>query len=129
MKNNNLKKNLKKYLHDIKKSLPLKYKYRRTMIQNLSNGIEEYCSETENVTMDMIYHEFGTVEQVTDSLMNEIPTEQIIKHFRLKHFIIYTLICAVILATGYCVTLRYFIHHMPAKIEIELKEIPNNENK
>lgn len=129
MKNNNLKKNLKKYLHDIKKSLPLKYKYRRTMVQNLSNGIEEYCSETENVTMDMIYHEFGTVEQVTDSLMNEIPTEQIIKHFRLKRFITYFLILFLILLSVHCIFLYYDIVHMPTQIEIDLKKITSQEIK
>lgn len=123
------KKSIQQYLRSIKKGLPLTYRKRREIIQRLSNGVYEYCSETEHVTMDMIYHEFGTVEEATDSLISEISSEYIIKHFRLKRFIIYSLICVIILATGYCVSLKYFIHHMPTKIEIELQEIPNNENK
>ena len=121
-----MKKSVQKYLRNIQKALPLTYGKRKEIMRRFSQGVYEYCSETENITMDMVYHEFGTVEEVVDSLMSEIVSEYVVKHFRLRRFVIYFLICVMILNTGYCVTLKYFIHYMPVEIQAELEDISKN---
>lgn len=130
MNRNPMKKSVRKYLHNIKKSLPLTCKKRREIVKRFSQGVYEYCQETEGVTIDMVYHEFGTAEEAVDSLMSEMPSKDIVKHFRLKRFAMYFLTCVIILLIGYNIAFRLMVHYyMPTKIEVELKEIPNEQNK
>jgi len=124
-----MKKSVQKYLRNIQKALPLTYKKRKEIMRRFSQGVYEYCSETENITMDMVYHEFGTVEEVRDSLLSEIPSNYVIKHFQIKRFITCFLTFIVILLIGYGIFLRYDIYQIPNHIEVKLGESLSNENK
>lgn len=124
-----MKKSVQKYLRNIQKALPLTYKKRKEIMRRFSQGVYEYCSETENITMDMVYHEFGTVEEVRDSLLSEIPLRYVTKRFQIKRFVTCFLVFIVILLIGYGLFLRYNIYQMPVRIEVEVEKLLNNKNK
>jgi hypothetical protein len=129
MTEKHMAKDIKKYLRDIKKALPVSYKKRQEIMHHFSNGIYEYCFETENITIEQIYQEFGTVQEAVTSLVCEIPSEYITTHFQLKRFVTKFLVCVFICSTiiliWYTIQQKNFIKNMPTTIEIELKELPN----
>lgn len=125
MNQNNIPKNIKKYLRAINRALPLTHKKRKNVMTHFSKGVWEYYAEQPDMTIEDIYQEFGTVEEVVESLMEEIPSEYVIQHMKLKRILMYILICTVICITGYMIFIHIRAKYISVQeIEVELNEYP-----
>lgn len=91
MSSNNPKKEIQKYLRSIKNALPVTYRKRTALMEHFSKGVWEYCLENEGTTMYDIYCEFGTVDEVAEALMNEISSENIVRHMKEKKILVFSL--------------------------------------
>ena len=120
MNQNNTTKSIKKYLRTINKTLPLTRKKRKDVMTHFSKGVWEYYAEQPDMTMENIYQEFGTVEEVVDSLIAEIPSEYIIKNIHTKRIAITILIGIIIALVIYSIVYRIQVYYsVPTEVEIE----------
>lgn len=74
----------KQYLHEIRKSLPISRKHVSRLMDIFQKGVYEYSSNCQNLTIEDIYHEFGTINEVHDSIFEELPTECVVKNYRYR---------------------------------------------
>lgn len=118
----------KHYIRTIRKSLPIRIKHRNYVMKNLKQSIENYEETHANCTIEELYQEFGTTEEICESILQETPTEQVLRDMTWKRKIISILLCVIILAFAfivYCEIRAYLFS--PASIEIYLDDSPSVE--
>lgn len=125
---NNMTKRIKRYLRAINRALPLTRKKRMDIMTRFSKGVWEYYAEQPDVTMEDIYQEFGTVEEVVESLMEEIPSEYVIKNIHTKRIAITILIGIIVALVIYSIVYRIQVYYyVPTEVEIETIIYPPEE--
>lgn len=97
----NYRQEQKRYIKSIQKSLPLRNRYRKHMMHNLKQAVSEYEAIHTGCTITDLYQEFGTIEEVCESMMNEAPIEQVIQNMTLRRRITAILVGALILALAF----------------------------
>lgn len=103
--NNKQKVLAKRYTYLVKAKIPYHTNCSRHMLENLSLSIEEYALENPDFTLNELFENFGTPEDISASLLDDIPSGKIIGSFKLKR----KLFC-IFLVLLTC--LIYCIHHI-----------------
>ena len=113
----------KHYIRSIQKSLPLHIKYKKYLMKKLKQSILDYEETHTHCTIEELYQEFGTVEEICESTVQEMPAEQLIKNMTRKRRIIGILITVLILAFVFIVYREIQAYlFSPAKIEIYIDD-------
>lgn len=103
--NNKQKSLAKRYTHLVKAKIPYRTSCSKHMLENLSRSIEEYALENPDFTLDELFENFGTPEDISASLLDDIPSGKIVGSFKLmrKFFCIFLILL---------ICLIYYIHHI-----------------
>lgn len=89
-----IKKDIKNYITKLKKNIHCDRKIKREFIKNIKNSIYELINKEDNVNINMIENEIGSIEEIVYSF-NEENTEYILKHK--KNLITLCIIIAILL--------------------------------
>ena len=96
---------MKRYLRQLKKLIPFDYSGRTDLLQTISQRISNYLQEHPDATTADFEEEFGTPEEVADSLLEELSGSKPISTIldRKKIFVLFgcTLALIGLLLTGY----------------------------
>lgn len=74
--------NIMKYFRSLKKKLPYIPKEKRKFTSLARKSLKSYLEEHPSATMDDIYAEFGTVEQLCEDYMGHMTQEQLMDGVR-----------------------------------------------
>lgn len=77
----------KEYVNKVKMLFPVMGNSERQYLKNLKNSVEDCCENKEPDSMDLLYQEFGTPEDVVNSYFNSSDTDYIISRIKRTRFI------------------------------------------
>lgn len=102
---NSQKKLAKKYLQQVKAHIPYQTKCSKHVLQNLTLGIEEYALENPDFNLEQLIENFGSPEDITSTLLEDVDSEHIVRSIRSKRKLFCTIVVLLILF-AFC--MRYF---------------------
>lgn len=77
----------KEYVNKIKMLFPVMGNSERQYLKNLKNSVKDCCENKEPDSMDLLYQEFGTPEDVVNSYFNSSDIDYIISRIKRTRFI------------------------------------------
>ena len=115
----NIEKEINKYLKAIKKELPFSHKEKKKFFSSFQNDVWEFYHNNTDITIDDIYNEFGSTEDLIHSFVNILSPDSIIKHYKLKKMIkTFIIILLLLLIIMFAIT--EFITYMGMISEVEI---------
>lgn len=100
---NELKKEISKYLKEIRKLLPGDKDSKTEFIDGLTEQIEDFVAENEDATFHDILLTFGEPKEIADEYSACIDAQEIKKSISIKKAIIIALVVAIVI-WGVCTT-------------------------
>ena len=98
----------KQYLSDIKAFFPIIGKPERAYLAKLAENVDDYCIESNAVTVEEIYDGFGHPSEVASTYLTSVDTSYVIKRIQMtkwiKRGIIALLLVALIGGSIYGIT-------------------------
>lgn len=94
---NELKKEISKYLKEIRKLLPGNKDSKTEFIDGLTEQIEDFVAENEDATFHDILLTFGEPKEIADEYSAGIDAQEIKKSISIKKAIIIALIVAIVI--------------------------------
>lgn len=104
----------KKYLRMIKSLFPIHGKDERNYIKKFKDNLESGYDES-MTTLEDLYNEFGTPEEVINSYYMNVDTEQIVKRIRISKCIKFLSIFLVLVICAY-ITMQAYITYKTYKV-------------
>ena len=95
---NNLSKELKKYYHEIGKSLSCSNKEKKKIIGSIKSSVECYLSENPDSNIDDIIKKFGSAKDIADEYYNNESTEEISAKMKNSRKIFMCIVIGIIVA-------------------------------
>lgn len=97
----------KEYIREVKSFFPIKGKSERAYIKKLRSNLEEFCQETDTVTKQDLYENYGKPHEVINDYFSSVDIEYISRKIRISKYVKTLVICLIvaitILTTAMCV--------------------------
>ncbi len=100
------KKVINSYLREVSSNLYCKKSLKSVFIQELKSDIENYTDSSVLVKKEDLYHEFGTPEEIANSLFDRNDYNLLLKRAKIKVFVcilIATVLFILLLVSGYVI--------------------------
>lgn len=119
--NRALKRQIQNYLNDIAKRMPDGYPNQKQILDSMRHNLNNYIEEHPSARFEDVIEEFGSVSDIVDSFMDELPATDIGAAFQKRRRYRKFLLCACIfLSIGFlclCRYLYYLYDHTATAIE------------
>ncbi|WWR22299.1 DUF6120 family protein [Lachnospiraceae bacterium JLR.KK009] len=115
-------KEIKKFFRRLKRQLPYVFRTRKIFLDSLKNGITNYCQEHPDTSMDEIYGQFGTIDELAEIYIENIPKDTLSKFIIFNKLIRYACILVTITFAAWCIQFVYSVRKS-AVTEIEIQTI------
>lgn len=99
------KRELRKYLRQIKAELLCPCKERKRILGNLKESISGYLEEHPEATIESVRAFFGSAQQIAASYVEELPTPELIQKLKLRRNILRCVVAIVGAAALLCTAL------------------------
>lgn len=99
----------RQYISEIKALFPILRKSEKKYIANLKITIEDYCEDNNVTSIEQLYKDYGTPNDVVNSYYSTIDINYLINRIRIakhiKRFVAAILVLAIIALSAYCINL------------------------
>lgn len=103
-----MNKEIKRYLKDIKKLLPVYSKREKKLVIMIKTSVLEIYGEDNTVSYNLICREFGNPEEIVISYLAETDDDELYKYMRYLKTIRITAVCVVIIVAAVAVSRSVF---------------------
>lgn len=100
----------KKYISNVKAAFPVIGKAEKQFLKLFQTSVEDFCTNTNCVSIDTLYHEFGMPNEVFITFIQTADTAYVIKKMRQAHFFKF---CALV---TFSITIITFILRQSLKL-------------
>lgn len=125
-----MNKNVKRYIKEISKVIPISSKDKNTFLNIMQEKITEFCNDNETVTYGDIIAEFGKPNEVAASYIEEMETDILIRELDKKRYIKCGISIIILLALFVSLFRTYRLNqlyievrdHQPVEVETTIIE-------
>ena len=119
MKMNKSKQIISNYLKNVAKNLQVSRILKSTFIHELKDSVTSFVSENKNITIDDLYNEFGTPEEISEGFLDRKDFATLLKKSQITSFRLRIIcICSVILCIIIFIFLIWVIHESSGTITV-----------
>lgn len=120
------KADIRRFLREIRKSIPGGGKQKKQMIERVKASILEYLAEKPDAGYDDLCARFGAPEQIAASYLEELDVSDLKKQLTIREKIVCAVVAVVIVAVGIWAgvvvhALREYGDAMPGYIEVTVE--------
>ncbi|MCI9174931.1 MAG: hypothetical protein HFH49_08295 [Lachnospiraceae bacterium] len=124
-----MNKQIRKYYRQLKRNLPYIRHTRNLFLRSLKSGINSYLQEYPHASMDEIYAQFGTIEELTEIYMDNVASDTLSHYMIFNRVARYCCVLLVIAFASWCVNFVYtarksIVTEIEIKTEI-YEEVPD----
>lgn len=96
----------KKYISNVRAFFPIKGKLEKKYLRDLATTVNDFCEGNNPASLEVLYKEFGTPNEVVNSYFSTVNTDYVIKRIRFSKIVkivaVLLLIIALITSIIFC---------------------------
>ena len=111
----------KEYIYEIKSLFPMNRRMEKTYLKKMTTDVEDFCEENNITTIDELYQNYGTPEDVVHNYISLLDRKTLVKHIntaKLVKIIAVSILVAVTIATTIWGVYKYNIFQIEKRQEV-----------
>ena len=115
----------KEYISEIKSLFPINRKMEKTYLNKMATDVDDFCEENNITTIDELYQNYGTPEDVVHNYISLLDRKTLVKHIntaKLVKIIAVSILVAVTIATTIWGVYKYNMFQIEKRQEVVISE-------
>ena len=111
----------KEYISEIKSLFPINRKMEKTYLNKMATDVDDFCEENNITTIDELYQNYGTPEDVVHNYISILDRKTLVKHInttRLAKIIVASVLVAALAVTSIIGIYYYNIYQIAKSQEV-----------
>ncbi len=111
----------KEYIYEIKSLFPMNRRMEKTYLKKMTTDVADFCEENNITTIDELYQNYGTPEDVVHNYISLLDRKTLVKHIntaKLVKIIAVSILVAVTIATTIWGVYKYNIFQIEKRQEV-----------